>query len=84
MTPRIGLSDVPPREVKISKWCKDKRSLIQYIMSEEAENDKGDNVMSNSKSPMFDRLQPSTPQQRPSIFSKIGKDKNPNLFYFID
>jgi len=42
--------------VKIAGQNKDKRSLTQYITAEEDENDKGDNVMPNLKSLMFNRL----------------------------
>jgi len=61
---------------------KDKLSLIQYIMMEEPENDKADNARSNSKSSVFDRLQPSTPQQRPYVFSRMEKDKTPKPSVF--
>jgi len=82
MTLRIGLSNVPSWMVKISRRRKDKHSLTWYITAEEAENDKGDNVVSNSKSSVFDKLQASTPQQHPSIFSKMGKDKTPKPCMF--
>ena len=62
MTPRIGRCYMPPGLVKIARRFKDKQSLTQYVMAEEVGNDKGDNAMSNPKSSVFDRLQPSTPQ----------------------
>ena len=66
---------MPPQLVKISRWCKDKQSLAQYVMEKEAENGKGENTTSIPKSSVFDRLQPLTSQQRPSAFSRIRKDK---------
>ena len=44
-------------------------------MAVEAANGKGDNASCCPKSSMFDRLKPSTPQQHPSIFSRMEKDK---------
>jgi len=70
-----------------SRWkfedaVKNKQSFTQYVMAEEAGNDKGDNAMFSPKSLVFDRLQPSTPWQRPYVFSKMGKDKTakPSVF----
>jgi len=40
VTPRVSLGYRPPQPVKFSRWCKDKRSLAQYVMAEEAENGK--------------------------------------------
>jgi len=68
--------------VKISRQRKDKQSLTQYVMAEEAENDKGDNATSNLKSPVIDKLQPSAPQQHPSVFSSMKKDKIPKSSAF--
>ena len=83
VTPRIDLGYMPPQPVKISKrQCKDKRSLTQYIMTGEAGNGKGDNATSSPKSSMFDRLQPLTLHQRPSVFKRMGRDKTPKLFVF--
>ena len=49
-------------------------------MAEEVETDKGNNATSKSKSSVFDRLQPPTPQQCPSIFSGMGNDKTSKLY----
>jgi len=51
---------------------------------EETENDKGDDDIFNSKSSVFARLQPLTPQRHPSFFSKMGKDKILSLSCFKD
>jgi len=51
-------------------------------MAEEANDDVGDNAMSNPKSSVIDMLQPFTSQQRPSMFSRIGKDKRPKSYVF--
>ena len=56
VTPMIRLGYIPSQPVKISGWWKDKQSLTQYTTTEEAGDDEGDNVVSNSKSSMFDRL----------------------------
>ena len=52
-------------------------------MMKEAENDKGDNATSSLKSSVFDKLQLSMPQQCPSAFSRMGKNKTPesSMFY---
>jgi len=60
VTPRISLSDIPSWAVKISRWRKDKLSLIQYIMVKDAKNDKGDNAMPNAESSMFTVQQVTT------------------------
>ena len=52
------------------------------MMAEDAENDKGYNVTSNSKSSVFNWLQPLTPQQHPYAFSRMGKDKTLNPLAF--
>ena len=44
-------------------------------MAEEANDDEGDNVASNSKSSMFDRLLSCISQQRPFVFNMIEKDE---------
>jgi len=63
VTPRIGLSYMSSPPVRILRWHKDKRSITQYVMVEEARHDKGDNATSSPKSSMFSRLQPSTRHQ---------------------
>jgi len=80
VTPRIGLGYVPSQSVKVFGQCKEKQSLAQYISMEEAENDNGGNATSNSEPLVFDRLQPSTSQQHPSIFSRMGKNKTATPF----
>jgi len=50
--------------------------------AEEANDDKGDNVTSNWKPLVFDRLQQSTSQQRPSLFNRMGKGKAPKPSVF--
>jgi len=83
VTLTISLGYMPRQAVKISKRrCKDKQPLTQYIMEGEAENDKGDNATSSSKSSAFDRLQPSIPHQQPSVFKRMGRDKTPKLSVF--
>ena len=82
MTPRISLYYMPFQPVKISRQHKDKRSFTQHVMAGEARNDKGDNATSSPKSSVFDRLQPSTPHQRPSVFKRIERDKTPKLSVF--
>jgi len=82
VTPRIGLDSTPSQSVKISKRCKHKRSFTQHVMAEEAGNGKGDNATFNPKSSVFNRLQSSTPHQRPSVFKKMGRDKTPKPFVF--
>jgi len=71
-----------PQPVKILRQRKDKRSLAQCVMAEEAGNAKGDNDTSRPKSLVFHRLQPLTLQQRPSVFSRMGKDKTLMSFVF--
>ena len=39
VTPRIGLGYVPSQPVKISGWRKVEQSLVQYITTEEADNE---------------------------------------------
>jgi len=56
----LAFGCIPSQLVKISGQHKEKQSLAQYIMMEEANDDKGDNAMSNSKSLVLNRLQPST------------------------
>ena len=51
-------------------------------MAEEANDDEGDNAMSNSKPSVFDRLQPSTSQQFPSVLNRMGKDETLKSFMF--
>ena len=51
-------------------------------MAEEANDDAGYNGMSSSKSSVFDRLQQSTSQQLPSVFSRMVNDKTPKSFVF--
>ena len=82
VTPRIGLGYMPSQPVGISRRHKDKRSFTQHVTAEEAENCKGDNATSCPKSLVFDRLQPSTPHQQPSVFKRIGSDTTfkPSVF----
>jgi len=68
--------------MEVSKRHKDKQSLTQYVMAEEARKDMGDNATSSPKSSMFNRLQPSTPQQHPIGFSTIGNDMIPKPSMF--
>ena len=82
VTSRIGLGYVPSQSVKILRRCKEEQSLVQYITAGEADNEGGDQATSNSRASVFDRLQPFTPQQRPSVFNKIGKGKAPKLSMF--
>jgi len=42
MTPRIGLGYVPSQPVKISGRRKVEQSLVEYITTEEANNEGGD------------------------------------------
>jgi len=51
-------------------------------MTEEANDDEGDNAMSSSKSSMFNKPQPSTSHQHPSMFNMIGKDNTPKSSVF--
>ena len=51
-------------------------------MAEEANDDESHNATSNSKSSVFDRLQPFTSQKHPSVFSRMGKDKTSKSFVF--
>ena len=48
-------------------------------MMEEAEKDKHDNAIPNSKSSVFNKLQPSISQQCSSTFSRMRKDKTPKF-----
>jgi len=47
VTPKVGLRYMPSKLVKFSRWRKDKRSLAQYVIVEEARNDKCDNATSS-------------------------------------
>ena len=49
-------------------------------MAEEANDDESHNATSNSKSSVFDRLQPFTSQKHPSVFRRMGKDKDFQVF----
>ena len=51
-------------------------------MTEEADDDVGDNATSNSKSSVFDRLQPSMSQERLTMSSRMGKDTTSKSFVF--
>jgi len=42
VTPRIGLGNVPFQPVKISGRHKEDQSLVQYITTEEADNESGE------------------------------------------
>jgi len=79
---RISLSYMPSQPMKISRWGKDKWSFTKHNMAKEARNGKGDNGTSSLKSLVFDRLQPSTPHQRPSVFKRMGRNKTPNPSVF--
>jgi len=79
---RIDLSYIPSQQVKISWRCKDNQSLAQCITTEETNHDKRDNSTSNSKLCVFHKLQPSTSQQRPFVFSKMRTDETPKSYMF--
>ena len=51
-------------------------------MTEETDDDTGDQAKSSSRELVFDRLQPFTSQQRPSVFNKIGIYKASKLSAF--
>ena len=67
--------------MKILRQRKDKRSLTQYVMAEEAENDKGAMLRPAQIIGVL-RLQPSTPQQCSFVFSRMRTDKTPNSSAF--
>jgi len=78
----IDLGYVPSQPVKISERHKEEQSPVQYITTEEVDNEGGDQATSSPKSSVFDRLQPSTPHQRPSIFKRMGRDRIPKPYVF--
>ena len=82
-TPKVGLSYAPPQPVRISGRRKDKQALTQYITAEEVDDNEGENAKTNPNTSVFDRLQPSTSRQRPSVFRRIGKGKimKPSVFH---
>ena len=84
MTLRISPSYIPSQLLRILGQRKDKQSLAQYIKYEEINDDKGDNVKTNPKSSMFDRLQPSILQQRPYVFSWIKTNKTSKSSMFLN
>ena len=68
--------------VKISRWLKDKRSFTQHITIGEADHEGDDQAITSLGASVFDRLQPSTPHQRPSVFKRMGGGKTPKLSVF--
>ena len=74
-TPKVGISYGLPQPVRISGRRKDKQALTQYITAEEVDENEGENAKTNPNPSVFDRLQPSTSRQRPSVFRRIGKGK---------
>jgi len=81
-TPKICLSYVPPQPMRISGWRKDKQAFMQYITAEEVDDNEGENAKTNPETTVFDRLQPSTSCQCPSVFRRIGKGiiPKPSIF----
>jgi len=76
-TPKVGLSYVPPQPMGISGRHKEKQALVQYITTEEVDDNESANAKTNPKTTVFDRLQPLTSSQRPYVFRRIGKGKIP-------
>jgi len=73
VTPNISIGYIPSQPAKIRGWHKDKQSLAQNMTVEEANDVEDDNATSRARSLVFDKVQPSGPQYRPSVFSKMGK-----------
>ena len=80
--PRVGLSYVPSQPVRILGRHKDKQSLVQYIMAKETTKSDEQNVKNKQTSSMFDKLQSSTSQHHPSVFTRIGTTKTPKPSVF--
>ena len=55
---------------------------MQCITVEEVDDNEGENAKTNPNMSVFDRLQPSTSRQRPSVFRRIGKGKIPKPSVF--
>jgi len=68
--------------VRILGRRKDKQALTQYITAQEVDDDERENAKNNPNTMVFDRLQPSTLRQRPSVFRRIGKGKIPKPSVF--
>jgi len=82
ITPRIGLGYVPFQPVKISGWCKELQSLVQYITMEEADAEDGDQATSSSRVLVLDKLQLLMLQGCPTMFNRMGNHRAPKLFVF--
>ena len=82
VVPKVGLDYEPPQLVQISGRCKDKKSLVQYIVAEETTENDEEDVKNKPKSSVFNRLQSSTSQGRTSVFNRVGKNKmlRPSVF----
>jgi len=82
VAPRIGLGYVASQPVKISGRRKELHSPAQYITTEEADTEDGDQAASSSRVSVFDRLQPLMSQGHRIVFNRIGKDRAPKLPMF--
>jgi len=51
-------------------------------MTEKANVDVSDHAIFSSRPSVFDRLEPLTPEQRPSVFSRMEQDKTPKSSIF--
>ena len=75
VVPKVGLGYAPPQPVRILGRCKDKSSLVQYIVAEETTKSDEEDVKNKPKSSVFNRLQSSTSQRHASVFDKVGNNK---------
>lgn len=69
--------------MRISERRKDKQTLMQYIIAEEVDDNEGENTKANPKTMVFDRLQPPTLRQHPSVFRGLERVKSRNPMSFI-
>ena len=69
----VGLGFMPSQPIRISGQWKGKQLVVQHISAKELDESDDEHAQ---KSFVFDKLQSSPVEKRPSVFTRIGKSRS--------